>query len=344
MTAKAVPGIAVVICAYTDRRWDDLVAAYRSVLGQTPVADEVVVVIDHNPELMRRFADSFPEAKVVANDRPAGLSGARNTGIAVTVSDVVLFLDDDARADAGWISALTAPFADPSVQGVAGWAEPAWGDAGQPGWFPDPFLWVVGCSYQGLPTTVSDVRNPLGCAMGFRRSAIESVGGFSGSVGRVGTHPVGCEETEFSIRLRQLDPSARIVMVPQAVVHHRVSDDRRSVGYYLRRCYWEGVSKAVVSAAVGTEDGLESERAYATRVLPAAVLNGLGDTLRGRLSGLGRAVAVVAGLAATSLGFVRGRLSGTTTTERPAAPVRIRTRPTVDADTGVDAETRVDAA
>lgn len=331
------PGIAVIICAYTEKRWDDLVAAYRSVGRQTRAADEVVVVIDHNPELMRRWRERFPHATVIANSQTPGLSGARNTGVNATVSDIVLFLDDDARADAGWIAALTAPFADPSVQGVAGWADPAWGEAGRPAWFPEPFLWVVGCSYQGLPTTVSDVRNPLGCAMGFRRSAIEAVGGFSGSVGRVGTHPVGCEETEFSIRLRQLDPSARIVMVPQAVVHHRVSDDRRSIRYYLRRCYWEGVSKAVVSAAVGAQDGLESERAYATRVLPLAALGGLGDALRGRISGLGRSVAVVAGLSATSLGFLRGRLSGTTTTERPFVPDELPSRPKQGADLRTDA-------
>lgn len=335
--STTTPSIAVVICAYTEKRWEDLVRAYRSVGEQRLAADEVVLVIDHNPELLRRVRERFPLAKVVANEQAAGLSGARNTGVDATVADVVLFLDDDARADVGWIDALAAPFADPSVQGVAGWADPAWGPAGRPAWFPEPFLWVVGCSYEGLPTAISDVRNPLGCAMGFRRSAIEMVGGFSGSVGRVGTHPVGCEETEFSIRLRQLDPTARIVMVPQAVVHHRVSDDRRSLGYFLRRCYWEGVSKAVVSAAVGTQDGLESERAYATRVLPAAVLRGLGDGLRGRLAGLGRSAAVVAGLGATSLGFVRGRLSGTTTTERPAVEARISSRSTPDVQMRIDA-------
>lgn len=332
------PSIAVVICAYTEKRWDDLVDAYLSVCQQTLAPDEVVVVIDHSDNLLQRFSERFPGATVIANQHTAGLSGARNTGVDATTADVVLFLDDDARAESGWISTLAAPFADPSVQGVAGWADPAWGAAGRPGWFPEPFLWVVGCSYEGLPTTVSDVRNPLGCAMGFRRSAIKAVGGFSGSVGRVGTHPVGCEETEFSIRLRQLDPSARIVMVPNAVVHHRVSDDRRAVKYFLRRCYWEGVSKAVVSAAVGTQDGLESERSYATRVLPAAVLRGLGDTLRGQVAGLGRAVAVVAGLGATSLGFVRGRMSGTTTTERPPAPVRLAGSSTPPTTT-----TRIDA-
>lgn len=309
--------VAVVICAYTERRWDDLLAAYHSVVAQTRVADEIVVVIDHNPELLARFAAAEPAASVLANTGGKGLSGARNTGVAATASDVVMFLDDDAVASPEWLAALMAPLDDPAVLGVAGWADPEWGPQGGPRWFPDPFRWVVGCSYEGLPTTPQDVRNPLGCAMGFRRTAMQLVGGFSGSVGRVGTHPVGCEETEFSIRLRQLDPTTRIVMIPAAVVRHRVSDDRHTVRYFLSRCYWEGVSKAVVSAAVGSQDALESERAYTTKVLPRAFGRGLADVFRGRPAGVLRSAAIVAGLACTTAGFLRGRVAKVSTTARP---------------------------
>lgn len=311
------PTVAVVVCAYTERRWDELLSAYRSLLTQTHPPDEIVVVIDHSPALLARFAAAEPAATVIANSGVKGLSGARNTGVAATSSDVVMFLDDDAVASPGWLAALVAPLADPAVLGVAGWADPEWGPQGGPRWFPAPFLWVVGCSYEGLPTTVQDVRNPLGCAMGFRRTAMDLVGGFSGSVGRVGTHPVGCEETEFSIRLRQLEPTTRIVMVPQAVVRHRVSEDRHTLRYYISRCYWEGVSKAVVSGAVGSQDALESERAYTTKVLPGAFGRGLADIFRGRPAGVLRSAAIVAGLVCTTAGFVRGRLAKVSTTARP---------------------------
>jgi GT2 family glycosyltransferase len=310
MTTDAT--VAVVICAYTEDRWDDLLAAHRSLANQTAPADEIVVVIDHNPSLLRRLRTELPQARIVANRGVRGLSGARNTGIEETSADVVMFLDDDATAESGWVTLMAAPFRDPGVVGVGGWAEPNWAAPGRPRWFPEPFLWVVGCSYEGLPRVRADIRNPLGCAMGFRRSALELVGGFSGAVGRVGTHPVGCEETELAIRVRQAAPQSRVVMEPAAIVRHRVSEPRLRVRYFLQRCYWEGVSKAVVAKAVGAGDALESERAYTTRVLPRAFGRGLGQVLRGRPSGALQSTAIVAGLGVTVLGYVRGRISGTT--------------------------------
>ena len=104
-----------------------------------------------------------------------------------------------------------------------------------------------------LPTTRTAIRNPIGSSMGFTRRALKLTGGFSTDLGRVGTHPVGAEETELAIRLRQADPSARIMLVPDAVVHHRVSPNRLAFAYYRSRCYWEGVSKALITENVGTD-------------------------------------------------------------------------------------------
>ena len=318
----SAPGtVAVVICAYTEKRWDDVLAAYHSVLEQSVVPDEVIVVVDHNPDLLARLIPACPKAVVLANSASNGLSGARNTGIEAAESDLILFLDDDAYAAAGWVEQMTAPFTDPKVQGVAGWADPNWDGQGQPGWFPEPFLWVVGCSYEGMPTSAVAVRNPLGCAMAFRRPALVELGGFTSGIGRVGTHPVGCEETEFSIRLRQRDPSALIMSAPGAVVHHRVTENRRTLGYFSRRCYWEGVSKALVAKGVGRNDALATERSYVSTVLPRAVVRGVRDAVRGDGAGLLRGAAVVYGLAATSLGYVRGLRAAAQTVQDEPTPL-----------------------
>jgi hypothetical protein len=37
---------SVVVCAYTDERWDDIVAAVKSLHRQTRVPDQFVVVVD----------------------------------------------------------------------------------------------------------------------------------------------------------------------------------------------------------------------------------------------------------------------------------------------------------
>lgn len=297
--------VAVVVCAFTERRWDDLRAACASLIRQTRPADEIVVVIDHNDALLARADAELAGVRVVASRNVPGLSGARNTGVWASSSDIVLFLDDDAVAAPDWIERMVHPFADPRVAGVAGRVEANWDEPGRPAWFPEPFLWTVGCSYQGLPAAGADVRNPIGAAMAFRRRAFERAGGFAAAIGRVGDLPVGCEETEFAIRLRQADPAAAIVQAPAARVAHRVPPERGRLAYFLRRCYHEGRSKRAVARLVGAKDSLSSERSHATRVLPAEVAAGLARSARtGRADGLLTAAAVVAGLAAAVAGYL----------------------------------------
>ncbi|MEP6985558.1 MAG: glycosyltransferase, partial [Chloroflexota bacterium] len=75
-------GVAVIICAYTEDRWEQLIDAIESVHNQTQPADEIVVVIDHNPALLKRVQERFSYIKAIENVQEKGLSGARNTGIA----------------------------------------------------------------------------------------------------------------------------------------------------------------------------------------------------------------------------------------------------------------------
>jgi cellulose synthase/poly-beta-1,6-N-acetylglucosamine synthase-like glycosyltransferase len=305
---------AVVICAYTTDRWHQLVAAVESALAQTSPAEEIVVVVDHNPRLLTMAAD-LP-ATVVENTGSRGLSGARNSGVAAVRAEVTAFLDDDAAADPGWLAALTGPYADPNVVGVGGDVRPVW-QGGRPRWFPAEFDWVVGCSHRGLPTTLAPVRNPIGANMSFRTAAIRDAGGFAEHMGRIGTLPVGCEETELAIRIARRQRDAQIMHQPAAVVHHQVPSVRGRWRYFRSRCWAEGLSKAQVAQLADPRRALAAERVYATRTLPVGVVHGLRDAVRQRQIALvGRALAIVAGLAITTAGYGMGRLR--TVRRRPA--------------------------
>jgi glycosyltransferase involved in cell wall biosynthesis len=248
------------------------------------------------------------------------LSGARNTGLAHAEAEVVAFVDDDARVLPGWLDRLTAAYADPGVIGVGGAAIPMW-PAAEPRWFPAEFSWVVGCSWTGLPESAAAVRNLIGCNMSFRREVFADVGDFTVGMGRVGKVPVGCEETELCIRIHQRRPDAVILYDPAVRVLHAMSADRRRWRYFRTRCYGEGLSKALVADRVGPADGLASERTYVARVLPRGVARGCADAARGDLAGLGRAAAIVAGLAFVAAGYARGRWT-TTLGSRPAHHTR----------------------
>jgi GT2 family glycosyltransferase len=307
VSANTPPRISVVTCAYTDQRWHALVDAVESALAQDPRPDEVVVVIDHNDDLLERARRELTRARVVANEEGRGLSGARNTGVRHATGEIVAFLDDDARARPGWLRALTTAFADPTVIGAGGIALPYW-ESEAPSWIPPEFLWVVGCSYRGLPPTRAEIRNPIGANMAFRRSVLDRVGGFTDGIGRVGRIPLGCEETELSIRARDAT-GGRIVQIPDAEVEHRVSPDRTCWRYFRRRCWAEGLSKAAVARSVGSDAALKHERSYVMRTLPTGVVGGLADALSGDVYGLARSAAIVAGLMITAAGYLLGVLS-----------------------------------
>ena len=300
------PSCSVVICAYTDERWAQLVEAVDSVLTQSLAPDQLIVVIDHNEALEARARREMPGATVMANRGPRGLSGGRNTGVEVATGDVVAFLDDDAVAERDWLEHMAAAFASPGVAGAGGLAVPNWSTR-RPRWFPEEFYWVVGCSYRGMPTSRARVRNPIGCNMAFRREVFAEIGGFRSDFGIVGRRPVGAEETELSIRLAARLPEARIVYVPDAAVRHFVPAERATWRYFATRCYREGIGKARLRRLAGAGGALSTETRYVTRTLPWGVIRGLADSLRRRnLDGVGRATAIAVGLALTGAGFLVG--------------------------------------
>jgi glucosyl-dolichyl phosphate glucuronosyltransferase len=326
---------SVVVCVYTEKRWDDIVAAVASVAAQDVAAAETLVIVDHNPALLSRAQRELGSrgVRVLPNAHKQGLSGARNTAIAEAIGDVVVFLDDDAAARPGWLAALLAPYSDPTVKAVGGVAHPRW-PVNRPRVLPgaapyDPNAtgeldWIVGCTYTGQPVRQAEVRNLMGCNMSFRREVFERVGGFAEDIGRIGKNPLGCEETELCIRARQhyrrAGEKIRILFEPAAVVDHRVSADRVEWAYLRRRSWAEGLSKAAVSKLVGSDDALSTERSYVARVLPIAVLRELKE---GRVSS---AAAVVTALACTTAGYVRGKLPGATSGVRLPAAEAARSR------------------
>ena len=305
----ATPTVSVVVCTWTGARWDELCAAIESVRLQSHPPLETIVVVDHDSEVLGRARAELPDVVVAPNMEPRGLSGARNTGLGLACGDVVAFLDDDAVAAPDWLRLLAQEYDDERVLGVGGSIVPVW--EVRPGWFPAEFGWVVGCTYRGLPSERAAVRNLIGASMSFRRELFAELGGFRSGIGRVGTRPVGCEETDFCLRAGRAHPGGLFVYQPLALVHHRVPARRARWGYFLARCYGEGLSKALVVRAAGVRRGLAAERSYTARALTSGFSSALVASLTFRdRSGLLRAAAILTGLAAAAAGFCLGQFRG----------------------------------
>ncbi len=302
-------GASVIVCTFSAHRLEQTIACVESVLAQQPPPAEVVVVVDHNEHLQTMLGERLDgRARIIANPGEPGLASARNAAVGFSRGDPIVFIDDDAVAHERWLERLLGAFDDPSVLGAGGHAFPAW-EHTRPAWFPDEFLWVVGCSYRGLAGR-GPVRNPLGCNMAFRAQAFERAGMFDPRMGRLGNRPLGCEETEFCVRLARSVPGAQLVLVSGANIDHRVPPDRTRARYLLRRCYYEGISKALVRK-LGDPRALDTERTYVRRTLTCGLVRDIRVAVTGpnRIAALGQIAAVIGALAAAVAGYVFGAVA-----------------------------------
>lgn len=297
LTDSTGSSIGVLVCTHQAERLDQLLSAVASVRGQTRPPDELLVVVDGDEALADVVRTALPDDKVLCLGRNQGVSVARTRGAEALGTDLVVFLDDDAVAEPDWLAVLLRPMADPQVLGSSGRSLADFAGP-RPGWLADEFLWVVGCSYRGMPTEPARVRNFFGgCAL-VRRAVFLEVGGFDATVGHHGNEVGGGEEADFCLRATAATGGV-FAFEPEARIHHRVPIDRLTWGYFAARCYGEGRMKARMARQQEASGALGPETAFARR-MPAAVLTAL---LRGRPR---RAAGLVLGCVAVLAGLLRG--------------------------------------
>jgi len=291
---------SVVVPTHSERRWASLRRTVASAQAQRVRPAEIIVVVDHNPDLFERVKAEFPEVTVLENESERGASGNRNTGAFHARSELIAFLDDDTVAHPTWLEHLAAPFSDPSVVGAGGLIVPAW-ERHRPSWLPDELLWTVGVSYAGMPTSIAEIRNVWSASMMIRREAFVRVGGFRVGFGKLGDQNRP-EDTELCLRI-SAETGGHWMYVPDSVIEHDVPLDRSTFRFFLRRCYAEGRGKVQMAGLLPRDQKLGAEQDYLRRTLPRAVAHNLKAATLGRGSFHAlRAVTVIAAVAAAGFG------------------------------------------
>jgi hypothetical protein len=321
--------VAAVVGTATHEREALLHACVNSLIAGRRVPDEILIVVDQNPSLEAKLADSLPAPARLLRTERQGITEARNVGIRAATSDVVAFVDDDATVEPDWLCSLMEPFeASDRVLGVGGAVVPDW--AADRRWLPDELLWVVGCTYRGHREDAGPIRNPIGCNMAFRRRELLALGTFAIEFGKPGyalVTPIPsspqtyCDETELGLRLGGAYGPGRIRYVPAARVRHYVPSSRVGWKVLVKRCVSEGLSKGRLhrlyqGAALG------AERGYVRRLLLDAVPRLLlGGIVRRDRSAMLGAAAVLLALLVTAAAFVVGAANAPRASARTAGRV-----------------------
>lgn len=303
---------SVVISAYTLDRWPLTKQAVESSRDQTVPVEKVVLCIDNNPELLGRAKSEWQRVEgtpveVIGNGDPvdggeqqSGSASARNAAAARVTSDVVVFLDDDARPERDWIAQLMAVYEErPGAVAVGGAPLPVY-ETPRPTWYPPNFDWVFGCVFEGLPETVTPLARLIGANMSVRRDALERVGGFGTD------YPI--DDLELCIKLADAYGQKGLVYTPDAVVHHFVSSQRLTWAYFRHRCFSVNRAKAHLFSRLGPAASLAAERAFVLHTLRHQAMSALRRGLArdpGAFRSLG---AMFAGIAFAGAGRCRGLL------------------------------------
>ncbi len=219
MSPTSIPASIVIP---TRARLTYLEVALRSIAPQAAAAGAELLVVDDAgaSEPARALAERFG-ARYEPHGAPLGLNVARNTGVRRSRGELIVFVDDDVRAEPGWLDAfLRAAREHRDVDVFAGPIRPVL-DGHAP----------RSCGREPAPITAldlgerdTDARYAWGANFAIRRSAIERVGGFDESLEH------GGDEQELQDRLRAADGGARgrVLYVARAgVEHRRVGADAR---------------------------------------------------------------------------------------------------------------------
>jgi glycosyltransferase involved in cell wall biosynthesis len=242
--------LSVVICTHNRARY--LEAAIRSVLAQDypQPAYELIVVDNRSTDDTAAVCRAFePQANFRYVFEPElGLCHARNRGWRAAAGEFVVYLDDDAVAEPGWLQATEAAFASPTgeVGVVGGRVEPIW-QAPRPPWVSDSVATSLTIIDWGpARKEIADVRREwlAGVNMAVPRRVLAEVGGFDPRLDRSGTHMLSGGDVFLQEVI--VKRGYACVYEPGMRVRHLVSKERAQKRWFRRRYYWQGVSDAVM--------------------------------------------------------------------------------------------------
>jgi len=234
---SAPPFISVIVCTYN--RPAQLEVCLGQLEKQQYPSFEVVVV-DNGPraDVVRAHVASLDAARYRYVHEPrAGLSRARNAGLAVASGDIVAFIDDDEEPDVCWLAALARGFDRGSeVACVTGLILPACLDTEAQFLFEEIGGHSKGRGFESAIFSAHGPQSPLypqppfgaGGNMAFRRSALSKIGPFDQALG-AGTPALGAEDT-LALTLVLLS-GLTIAYEPAAFVrHHHYRDFAGAAG------------------------------------------------------------------------------------------------------------------
>jgi glycosyltransferase involved in cell wall biosynthesis len=241
-TSEMQPLITVAIC--TRNRAALLKKAVRSVLPQMNERAEILIVdngsTDDTAGVAAEFAAADARVKFFLEPQ-IGLSRARNLALRQASGDWIIFLDDDAEAEPGWLSAYESFFSSlPSAKiAVVGGAVIPRYEIPPPKWMNADGRQDLGPKSFCLPA--SNILWECNCA--WRRAAALQAGGFDAQLGHQGEVAGYHEGADLNARLQ--NAGYEIWWLHGAAIRHFIHANRLNLKWVLHAAFNSGFTAAI---------------------------------------------------------------------------------------------------
>ncbi len=275
-------GLTVLVCTYNRAPFlrETLAALLRLHVPRS--ARTEILVVDNNsndstPEVIESAAAASPVPIRVLFEPRQGKSYALNRGLADARGDVIALTDDDVVPARDWLQRIVEAFSGEDISFVFGKVLPRWGATPPPEllarrakeiWGPLAIL-DYGDEPISYTAQATGQRLPVGANLAFRRSVLESVGGWRTDLGKVDNSLISGEDHEIFFRLRRGGLYAGLYD-PSNIVWHYVPPSRLTRRYFRRWFYWHG--KTLARIAPDIYDTLDLDRVPHIAGVPRFVL------------------------------------------------------------------------
>ena len=182
---------------------------------------ELIVINGPSTDDTDAILDRLGDAVKVGRIAEANLSKSRNAGIALASGEIVLFLDDDAFAEPGWITNIVRAYEDPRVAAVGTrvWDHLGFHEQVNPRLIDEHYNPILDATTPTWAFDYADSRtipHILGASSSFRRNVLQQIGGFDEEI------EYFLDESEVCRRIAQAGYLIRLLEQGPAV-HHKYS-------------------------------------------------------------------------------------------------------------------------
>jgi glycosyltransferase involved in cell wall biosynthesis len=211
-----------------------------------------VLVVDNSADdekglAVKEALAPWPAVRIV-NEPTVGLSFARNRALLESLAEVVVFIDDDARMETGYLKRLGRVFCGSPLPAAAGGPVVVGWDNPQPSW------WEPGLNFYANHLNLGDGTKKIaypqvlyGTNLAVDRKLALELGGFDSTLGRIGEGLLDGEDALLQLCIAR-QSKRPIIYDSGLIVTHYFAAERLNREYLLKKAFWHGCSRRRVEA------------------------------------------------------------------------------------------------